>query len=637
MTEIYDNLYARAKENQSFKSLMPIIVSDDNIMLAYRNIKRNPGSHTSSIDKITIKTIEALGQKQFISKVKQRFYNYQPSIVRRKEISKPNGKIRPLGIPSLWDRICQQCLLQVMGPICEAHFNTRSYGFRPNRSAENAIADCLRKVNIQKLYYVVDVDIQGFFDEVSHTKLMRQLWTIGFHDKQLLVILRKILKAPIKLENGDIIYPTKGTPQGGILSPLLANINLNEFDWWVSNQWETFELHDIKPQYSKQNQIRTKGNEYRKLSSSTALKKMFIVRYADDFKIFTDTRSNAQKIFNATRMWLNERLKLPISEEKSQITNLKKSESEFLGITFKAVKSGKDKKGHTRRVAYSHIAPKALKKMKTDLKKQIKRIQKSPKSDKTIKEIARYNSIVIGKHSYYNVATHISKDVSKISYELDISMYNRFPKAKSENGVNTNAFTEYGSYRGKDKGILPYMKSSQVRFLMGVPIIPIGYVKCKSPMMKNHKVNKYTKEGRSKIHKQLKDISESELKYIRENPIIGRRFTVEYNDNRLSVYVAQKGRCGVSGLRLEPWDMHCHHKIPWYKSHNDNYNNLTILHPTIHKLVHAKSEKIIYKLLKEIPLNNEQMIKLNKLRKLTSKSSIKLYPNINQRCNTNNQ
>ena len=134
-----------------------------------------------------------------------------------------------------------------MEPICEAKFNTRSYGFRPNRSAENAIADCVRKINQQKLHFVVDVDIKGFFDEVNHVKLMRQLWTMGFRDKQLLVIIRKILKAPIKLENGEIVYPNKGTPQGGILSPLLANVNLNEFDWWIGEQWETFNAKNVKP------------------------------------------------------------------------------------------------------------------------------------------------------------------------------------------------------------------------------------------------------------------------------------------------------------------------------------------------------------------------------------------------------
>uniref|UniRef100_UPI0021C7A813 reverse transcriptase domain-containing protein n=1 Tax=Enterococcus faecium TaxID=1352 RepID=UPI0021C7A813 len=146
----------------------------------------------------------------------------------------------------IWDRIAQQCILQVLEPICEAKFNNHSYGFRPNRSAEHAIADCMARMNQSHMEYVVDVDIKGFFDEVNHTKLMRQIWSMGIRDKQLLLIIRKMLRAPVVLPNGKLIYPTKGTPQGGILSPLLANINLNEFDWWIANQWEEKDAKELR-------------------------------------------------------------------------------------------------------------------------------------------------------------------------------------------------------------------------------------------------------------------------------------------------------------------------------------------------------------------------------------------------------
>lgn len=241
MVDIFDELYKRSKDGDNFNNLMNIVQSENNILLAYRNIKRNSGSVTPGVDDITIKDIENLEQTIFVEMVRKRFSNYSPRKVRRVEIPKPNGKTRPLGIPSIWDRIAQQCILQVIEPICEAKFNKHSYGFRPNRSTEHAIADMLFRINQQKLHYVVDVDLQGFFDEINHKKLMNQVWTLGIHDKQLLVIIRKMLSAPIVLKNGSIMHPIKGTPQGGILSPLLANISLNEFDWWISNQWETFE------------------------------------------------------------------------------------------------------------------------------------------------------------------------------------------------------------------------------------------------------------------------------------------------------------------------------------------------------------------------------------------------------------
>lgn len=134
MTEVFDRLYLKSIEGQKFSNLMEIITSKSNILLAYRNIKKNSGSVTQGIDRVTIKDIEKLNQNKFLSIVKNRFKRYQPRKVRRVEIPKPNGKMRPLGIPSIWDRVAQQCILQVLEPICEAKFNKHSYGFRPNRS-----------------------------------------------------------------------------------------------------------------------------------------------------------------------------------------------------------------------------------------------------------------------------------------------------------------------------------------------------------------------------------------------------------------------------------------------------------------------------------------------------------------------
>jgi retron-type reverse transcriptase len=114
MTETFDEFYAKSKENQKFKNLMAIITSDNNILLAYRNIKRNNGSATARIDGVTINDIEKLDMHDFINMVKKRFTHYNPRKVRRVEIPKPNGKTRPLGIPSMWDRIAQQCILQVL-------------------------------------------------------------------------------------------------------------------------------------------------------------------------------------------------------------------------------------------------------------------------------------------------------------------------------------------------------------------------------------------------------------------------------------------------------------------------------------------------------------------------------------------
>ena len=126
-----------------------------------------------------------------------------------------------------------------MEPICEAKFSDNSYGFRPNRSVENAIDRTYRLLQISHLHYVIEFDIKGFFDNVNHSKLIRQIWAMGIQDKHLIYIIKRILKAPIRMPDGSMVLPQKGTPQGGIISPLLANIVLNELDHWVESQWQS--------------------------------------------------------------------------------------------------------------------------------------------------------------------------------------------------------------------------------------------------------------------------------------------------------------------------------------------------------------------------------------------------------------
>ncbi|MGH2207970.1 group II intron reverse transcriptase/maturase, partial [Enterococcus faecalis] len=545
MQEAYDNLYQRSVENQNFKSLMKIIISDDNILLAYRNIKRNSGSLTAGIDGKTIKDIEKLTTERYLDIVKKRFKFYKPRKVKRTEIPKPNGKTRPLGIPSIWDRVAQQCILQVLEPICEAKFNPHSHGFRPNRSAEHAIADCAKKMNIIKMGYCVDIDIQGFFDEVWHSKLMRQMWTMGIRDKELLTIIRKMLKAPVVLPNGTIQFPEKGTPQGGILSPLLANINLSEFDWWVSEQWETRHMSEIKTQYNA-NGTEHMGNHHRKMRSHTKLKEFYIVRYADDFKLFCHNRKTAELLYHASIQWLEQRLHLPVSIEKSKITNLRKESSEFLGFNLKL-----ERKGKNRYIMHSHVSDKAINRMRIELKEQIKEIKKSPNSMNTIRAIGNYNSKVIGMHGYYRIATHVNKDFKKVHYSVLLTMRNR---------LSIDGLTKMGKYTGKDKGILNYVQSKNIRYLAGRPIIPVSFVQHRNPMYLKVKINKYTPEGRELIHRNQSAVSEIALRWIRSHPVVSDRATVEFNDNRISLFIAQLGKCSVTGEELNVLDMHCHHK-----------------------------------------------------------------------------
>lgn len=164
MQSIFDELYQQSRNNNNFYKLMEVIGSKQNIRLAYRNLKGNTGSKTKGTDGKTIEDISKLNDETLIKEVRARLEDYQPLPVRRVYIPKPGSdKKRPLGIPTIWDRLIQQCILQVLEPICEPKFHNHSYGFRPNRSTHHAVSRMVSLINLGRHYYCVDIDIKGFF------------------------------------------------------------------------------------------------------------------------------------------------------------------------------------------------------------------------------------------------------------------------------------------------------------------------------------------------------------------------------------------------------------------------------------------------------------------------------------------
>lgn len=594
LTTTFDELYSKSEQGKVFNKLYDIIVSDENIMLAYRNIKRNKGSNTAGADNKTIKDLETIPKEKFIELAKRKMVFYQPKPVKRVEIPKHDGKMRPLGIPTIWDRIVQQCILQVLEPICEAKFFERSNGFRPNRSAENAIAQCYRMVQKQHLYYVVDVDIKGFFDNVNHTKLRKQMWELGIQDKKVLSMITAMLKAPIILQNGDKITPDKGTPQGGLCSPLFGNIVLNELDWWIASQWENFPTR-----YNYQTRTLKNGTIDRspivRALYTTKLKEMYIIRYADDFKIFCRSYEEAKRVFAAVKLWLKERLNLDISEDKSKIINLRKNYSEFLGFKIKAVK---------KRDAYvvrSHMSNKAMKRETEKLIEQIYKMEAPSNTTRGNLGVFYFNYKVWGIHNYYKYATHISQDCARISRLITPKL-----KHKLENRIKKEGKLGKGFIRDR------YGGSKQMRFVDGRPLCPIGYVQTKHPMYKRKNICKYTREGREEIHKNLQINMRILWQLMRSTETT---YNIEYADNRISLYAAQYGKCAVTGERLEYDEIHCHHIIPKSLGGTDRYSNLIIVHKDIHKLIHATRQETIETYLNKFVLDGKMLNKINKLRK----------------------
>ena len=265
---------------------------------AIRRVKRNRGA--AGVDGMkTSELDEYFSKHKEIIKQQIRNMQYRPKPVRRVYIPKPNGKQRPLGIPSVADRVVQQAAAQVLSGIYDSTFSDHSYGFRPNRSAHDAMKDVLNNLN-SGYDWVIDLDIEKYFDTVNHDKLISILRE-KVNDKRTLHLIRSFLKAGVMV-NG-LVSPTElGVPQGGPLSPILSLIYLDEFD----KELESRGLH--------------------------------FVRYADDCDIFVKSEMAADRVMKSVASWLERKLFLKVSPTKTKV--VRPTHSEFLGFTYWKAKDG---------------------------------------------------------------------------------------------------------------------------------------------------------------------------------------------------------------------------------------------------------------------------------------------------------
>lgn len=344
--------------NQEWKfklhSVYGQILFDRKLTQSFGQVKANKG--VGGIDGETIESYDANLEENIMSLLnKLRTKSYQAQPVRRVYIPKKDGKRRPLGIPTIEDRIVQQSVVNVLQPKFEdSLFHNWSVGYRPNRGVERALQIILW--NIEQGYnHIYDCDIKGFFDNIPHKKLMGVLKKY-VSDRTVLGLIEQWLKAGF-MEEGKRIHSTEGTPQGGVISPLLANVYLNELDW----EWD---LHGIR-----------------------------FVRYADDFLLFAKSKEAIDNAAALTKVKLTE-LGLEISKEKTRVVNFDEDDFDFLGFTFHHWRPRKKDK----RPVF-HVTPK--KESIKDFRSKIK--AKTQKTLTLSKEewVNRVNPIIRGKVNYY--------------------------------------------------------------------------------------------------------------------------------------------------------------------------------------------------------------------------------------------
>lgn len=466
-TVSYNELYTKAQNNEKFTNLKQLILSEENIKLAVQNIK---DIKTVGIDNLFITDLLKLSIEDIVNHLNELSkINYITKPVVIKQIVNKNGQIQYIGIPTIWDRLFQQCILQIIEPICIAHFYKRNYSYKPQCTISNVISIAYNRLQLNKIYNVLEIDIHDFYNQVNHSKLIKQLWALGIRDKWLIYQLKTILLTPI-IYKKKIIHPKQGLIQSGILQSLLLNIALNEFDHWIASQWEENIIINKYSNTPNKNGVINKGTSYCAMRK-TNLKEMYLVRYHDNILIFIKRVKDVKNIQLAIKKWFFKRLKYQLNFSNIKSINTKKRYFNFLGFKIKTVLN------HNKYVVQSHINDYQLKVILNKLKKCIVKMQHA--SAKNIFNIIKkFNENVLNVHTYYQYATHINNDCSKLDKIIHRLFFNRLQGLRKY-GRNLTALEK--KYYGKSK---------MLRYINKEPLYPIGYIKHKHPLgYKEIKIN----------------------------------------------------------------------------------------------------------------------------------------------------
>jgi group II intron reverse transcriptase/maturase len=589
---------------------MEVARSEVVVLTAIHKLKSNKGSETPGVDGQTMRiNILQKDFKEILEYVQKNFDHYQPEMVRRVHIPKDNGETRPLGIPAIADRIVQECIRSVIEPICEAHFFEHSYGFRPWRSTENALARLGFLAHKTGHHWVIEGDISKFFDNVNHNKLLKILWSFGITDKRVLMMIQAMLKAGVMEE---IAKSELGTPQGGIISPLLANVYLTPFDNFVTREYEKKVLR--KNYSSGQRSLVLRG-----LSGKPRLKlkTAYLVRYADDWVVLTNTKENAEKLVYRYEKYLREELKLQLSLKKTKITDIRTTPISFLGYKYKLVR-GNAEKGYITR---SKPNEEKLAKKVAQLLKDIKLLKKCKDIETLISDINIINSKIRGLVNYYQVTTWGSEIFKQYNYRVRWAAYRAVRRrlgAKSAKGKNkvvdwvpANKCTNLTELHANYKTALPAVKYKD--HIIGVT--DLAFIKRVDPALFNQEETPFTLRGR-----------ELHLKRTRKKPrlyrldwifgadamatkrLLGNRnkskrrrklYNFEFFLNRAYAFNRDKGKCRICEEDIAPYEIETHHANPELPAEQVNrVTNLVSLHNKCHDDLH------------NLTLNEEKLLSL---------------------------
>lgn len=524
----------RSLQGCTFTKLFNLLRTRRLVEVAFDRVMQNEGARTAGVDGANRRT---LTEKDNAERLKDEIWRevssktYRPSPVRRVYIPKPNGDKRPLGIPTIKDRVVQEMLRLILEPIYECKFYKHSYGFRPYRSTHHAAVRIKDLIGRRNHNWIIEGDIRKCFDRIHHEKLLG-IMRRTIKDERIIKMVKQMLKAGV-MEDGAWHITDEGTPQGGIISPLLASIYLNELDQFIAEKWDRL----------------TESERNRRKARKTGFP-CYIVRYADDFVVTVQgTKEQAEQLKAEIARFLWDELHLELSDEKTLITPVEKG-CDFLGF-------------HIQRHRNTSLITPSRKAMKRFRKQVSSRIWEGfDHGDQA--GIAHLNRYLIGWGMYYRRVSS-KRDFGKADHYVWERVWNITYRLRGERkGLRKHYQKHYISYRydaqaknrwrkGGHYGSWLDEKHTRAMIVLRLSFIPIRYVEL------HPQLNPYVPEERARLDAR-KTLCGLLAEYQLNEPKVNRQYGPEWGIIRQIMLQDAGFRCQNCGRPIRGREAHVHHE-----------------------------------------------------------------------------